>query len=156
MSNELEMRIAELEAELARIKRNAAEMSHEVEQILGQALGFPPAYPDVSPVDNGEVVTGPCTVEILAEMAAEKITALKEDQAAKRRKLMHYNEELAKYDAIGPRIEENERLRQKFEEMLEDYWDKCKCGNSGKRCPYCGLAAAEAMLDAAIAGKSDE
>lgn len=57
--------------------RGALSEAYEADQALGKALGYPEAYPAVSPVDDGSVVTGEHTLPSLAAEAARKINDLR-------------------------------------------------------------------------------
>lgn len=72
-------RIEELERELADLRRKAQTVFREVEQTLGKALGYPPAFPDVSEIDDGSVVVGDHVPETLAKEAAKLIESLRRD-----------------------------------------------------------------------------
>lgn len=76
--------LAEAEAEIARLRAAAQQvLAHvddvcdDVEQVLGKALGYPPAYPDASEVDDGRVCVGEHTPATLAREAATEITRLR-------------------------------------------------------------------------------
>jgi hypothetical protein len=56
--------------------------NHEIEQTLGKTLGYPPLYPDASPVDDGQVCVGPHVAETLALEAADRIARLRDRLAA--------------------------------------------------------------------------
>jgi len=58
--------------------QSALSEAYEADQALGKALGYPEAYPAVSPVDDGSVVTGEHTLPSLAAEAAKKIQSLRE------------------------------------------------------------------------------
>jgi len=51
--------------------------NHEIEQILGKALGYPELYPDVSKVDDGTVCVRDHVAVTLVQEAAAKIKELK-------------------------------------------------------------------------------
>jgi hypothetical protein len=70
------------EAEVARLRDALARQNHEIEQTLGKALGYPPLYPDVSPVDDGQVCVGDHVAETLALEAADRITRLRDAREA--------------------------------------------------------------------------
>jgi hypothetical protein len=59
----------ELEAD--RLKRD-----HEMEQVLGKALGAPALFPDASQVDDGSVCVGDHVLETLVDKAAKRIAEL--------------------------------------------------------------------------------
>ena len=74
-----------LNASLQHVNQGMGQEAYAVDQILGKALGgFPEAFPVVSDVDDGSVVTGDHTVVSLAAMAAEKITETARENAALR------------------------------------------------------------------------
>jgi hypothetical protein len=50
---------------------------YETDQILGKVLGYPEAFPHVSEIDDGSVVTGEHTLPSLAAEAADKIVELR-------------------------------------------------------------------------------
>lgn len=59
--------------------------NYEIEQVLGKALGYPRAFPDVGEMDDDSVVVAPHTPITLAMEAAECISKLrKELEDAKR------------------------------------------------------------------------
>lgn len=62
-----------------RLREIYDEIGYEIEQVLGKALGYPEAYPDVSDVDDGSVCVGEHIIETLAAEAAKKIIALKDE-----------------------------------------------------------------------------
>ncbi len=72
--------IAALKAEIERLKRAAAQESHEIEQILGPALGYPPYSGDQKNFPGATEADGVCVGEhvaaSLAAEAADKIRAL--------------------------------------------------------------------------------
>ncbi len=70
-------RIRESNENLRRIRDAMGSEAYEVDQILGKALGYPEAFPVVSDVDDGSVVTGEHTIVSLAMSAAEKIASLR-------------------------------------------------------------------------------
>jgi hypothetical protein len=65
-----------LESELSRLRTAITTTEHAIEQTLGRALGYPPLYPDVSSVDDGQVCVGDHISETLATEAAERIRSL--------------------------------------------------------------------------------
>lgn len=76
-SDDLKKYVKELHARLT-VDQLAAFLheNYEIEQTLGRALGYPPAYPDVSDIDDGTVVVGPHTPLTLAQEAADRIRKL--------------------------------------------------------------------------------
>lgn len=68
--------------EYQRLKKAIIEMTHEIEQTLGKALDYPPLYPHVSNVDDGQVCVGEHIPETLAEEAAERIAKLQHELEA--------------------------------------------------------------------------
>jgi hypothetical protein len=74
------LRIEKLECErMALLGENAglAKELHQVDQILGKALGYPEGYPEVNDTDDGSVVTGEHTVVSLSMEAEKKICDLR-------------------------------------------------------------------------------
>lgn len=71
-------RIAELEAEVAHYRDAGAKTFHEVEQVLGTALGYPAYGPEMFPdgVPDGSVCVGEHVPESLADEAAARIRRL--------------------------------------------------------------------------------
>jgi len=77
--------LAEAEAEIARLRARFDQTRagvvaeyHEIEQLLGKALGYPPLYPAVSQVDDGSVGVGDHTAVTLAMEASGEITRLRD------------------------------------------------------------------------------
>jgi hypothetical protein len=71
-------RIAELEAEVKRLRHAIIRSTHEIEQTLGKALGYP-EYDETVCSDgnpNGDVCVGCEVPETLALQAAERIASL--------------------------------------------------------------------------------
>jgi hypothetical protein len=83
-ADEVNVQLAVEMENLRRIRDAMGREYYEVDQILGKALGFPEAYPDVSDVNDGSVVTGEHIVVSLAGAAAEKITETARENAALR------------------------------------------------------------------------
>lgn len=79
------------DAEIARLRHACSKQDHEIQQVLGKALGFPrycddkQAFPDATEADG--VCTGEHTAETLADMAAARIQRLTE-QSERRRALL--------------------------------------------------------------------
>ncbi len=69
------------EEERDRLRAACTAGEHEVQQILGKALDYPPAYPDVSTVDDGQVCVGDHVAATLALTAADTIARLRADLA---------------------------------------------------------------------------
>ena len=80
MSDDLHDFVTDLHKRLT-VKQLAAILheNYEIEQILGKALHYPQAYPDVGEVDDGSVVTGPNIPITLAQEAAERIRYLEKE-----------------------------------------------------------------------------
>lgn len=74
---------------------------HEIEQVLGKALGYPPAYPDASRTDDGVVCIGDHVPETLAIEAAWKIAELTQQRDAAEAELARCHERLAEIDTGG-------------------------------------------------------
>jgi hypothetical protein len=68
------------EAEVARLRAALLGQNHEIEQTLGKALGYPPLYPDASPVDDGQACVGDHVAETLALEAADLIERLRAER----------------------------------------------------------------------------
>ena len=108
-------RIAKLEAECKCLRQELTKQSHEVEQILGKALGYPSGYPDVSEVDDGSVCVMDHTPETLAMEAARVIVTLKAEVARLN--------ELAEKLVLGTLpIKESIRLQQQIKGPMD--WEK--------------------------------
>jgi hypothetical protein len=61
-------------AQIETWKYAVAKDNHDINQILGKALGYPEAFPDISDVDDGSVVTGEHIPVTLAMEAAKQLT----------------------------------------------------------------------------------
>lgn len=70
-----------LREEIERLRHDWAQADHEVEQILGKALGYPLLYPAVSTVDDGQVCVGDHVAASLAMEAADRLTSAETLQA---------------------------------------------------------------------------
>lgn len=68
-------------AELKRKLKGAMAELHEVDQVLGRVLGYPPMGPEVGG-DGTQVCTGPHTAVTLADEAADLIRRLRNEPAA--------------------------------------------------------------------------
>ncbi len=62
-----------LRAKLERVQRAYFSEAHEIDQILGKALGYPAADESIMPEPDGSVVTGEHTPVTLAMEAAKKL-----------------------------------------------------------------------------------
>ena len=68
---------AKCASDLTKLKESFLKNENEIQQTLGKALGYPPLFPIVSDVDDGEVCVAPHVAATLAMEAAEKIKELK-------------------------------------------------------------------------------
>ena len=97
-----ERQLAALVAEVRRARAACARQSHEIEQVLGKALGYPLFGPEMSPdgVPDGFVCVGEHVAESLADEAAARIGALTCERDALRAEVARLEAELAMVSGV--------------------------------------------------------
>lgn len=69
----------EAKTENTRLREACIKDEHEIQQVLGKALGYPELYPKASEVDDGTVCVGEHVGVTVAQEAADKIKSLEQD-----------------------------------------------------------------------------
>lgn len=150
-----------LTAENARVKQAAASAEHEVQQILGKALGYAPLHPEASQVDDGQVCVGEHTAASIALEAAltlAKLAIERDRNIAKLAELQAEREDLIARNRIGgefqelfqQRTAENVELRHQVAELQKELEVSRSDSATWKKTSY-GDTVAIAILNDKIA-----